>query len=143
MCVCVSVSRAWWGGVLIGPLEEAALLLPGLPAGVEGAALVGPVLLHRARHRRLVAVAHGRSAVPRRAPLGPGGLGRLVVGRPPALQHPLLAGLVGPQEEAAVAAVALVELAALVGAVLTHGQQQRVLPAVTHDGVAAAATVAP
>lgn len=145
VCTCASVTLTWRWCVLVGPLEEATLLLSGLPAGVEHAALVRAVLLHGARHRRLVAVAHH---LPHVAGVAPGAGGRVPrrLGRLWCLQRwpsgrgqcwrPLLARLIGPQEEVAAPGAALVELAALVGAVLAHRQEDGILTAVAHDDVA-------
>lgn len=141
-----STETAWRRDVLIGPLEEAALLVPRFPTGMERAALVRAVLLHRAGHGRVVAVAHGLSRLPRVAPsAASGGVpepqrgpGRLRQRGPSALlRRPLLARLVRPQEEAAGPGAALVELPTLVGAVLAHGQEESVVTTVAHDGVAA------
>lgn len=143
LCVRASVTLTWWRCVLVGPLEEATLLLSGLPAGVERAALVWTVLLHCARHRRLVAVArhlpHVAAVDPRAGvPLRLGGL-RRPQGQPPCRWRPLLARLIRPQEKVAAPSTALVELAALVGAVLAHRQEGGVLTAIAHDDVAVSA----
>lgn len=137
------MSLAWWRYVLVSPLEEAALLVSRLPAGVEHAALVGAVLLHRAGHGVVVAVAHGvPSAASGRVPepqRGPGSLRRPMRRQrgPSALRRrPLLIRLICPQEEVAGPGVALVELAALVEAVFAHRQEERVLAAVADDHVA-------
>lgn len=149
-CVSTTIKtttkHTWWRFILIGPQEEATLLVSWFPASVEHPALVWPVLLHRARHRCLVTVTHRLSRVSSCTPLLPSASSRGVPepqGEPRwGLQQrtstPRLPLLIRPQKEVAAPGVALVELATLVGAVFAHGEEDRVLTAVTHDGLAAA-----
>lgn len=113
---------------------------------MELAPLVGPILLHSARDRRLAAQA-GRAAT-----AGITGAARPTGGVPQARRESqgaaqgsgrrgrrrpfCWAAAVGPQEEAAATAATLVELAALVGALLPHGEQQGLLAAVAGHRVA-------
>lgn len=142
MCVCL----ACWRFVLIRPLEEATLLLSWFPAGVEHPALVWTVLLHRARHCRLIAVTHRLSHVSSRTTLLSSASSRTVPEpqrgprwslqrRSSTLRRPLLTRLIRPQEEVAGPGVALVELTTLVGTVFAHGQEDRILTTVTHNDV--------
>lgn len=131
---------SWWRWcVLIRPLEEATLLVPWFPAGVEHAALVGTVFLHRSCRCRLVAVAHGltrvsSAGVPESHRLPCRSLWRLQWS-PSTLRRPLLIRLVCPQEEVAAARVALVELSALVGTIFAHSQENSILATVAHDDI--------